>query len=63
MKAVLRKSGKVTEVELVKESGCTSYDNDALRAVRSIKFNPALKDNRPVLNVRDLNFSIRDSEC
>jgi TonB family protein len=48
VRAVLRKSGKVTEAELVKGSGCNSYDTDAMRAVRNVKFNPALKDNRPV---------------
>ncbi|MFN2513982.1 MAG: TonB family protein [Pyrinomonadaceae bacterium] len=48
VRAVLRKSGKVTETKLVKESGCSSYDQDAIRAVSNVKFNPALKDNRPV---------------
>ena len=48
LRAVLRKSGKVTEVELVKGSGCSRYDTDAIRAVQNIKFDPALKDNRPV---------------
>ncbi len=48
VRAVLRKSGKVTETELLKESGCSSYDQDAIRAVRNVKFNPALKDDRPV---------------
>ena len=46
--AVLRKSGKVSEPELVRGSGCNSYDRDAIRAVSNVKFNPALKDNRPV---------------
>jgi TonB family protein len=48
VRAVLRKSGKVTEVELVKGSGCSRYDSDAIRAVQNVKFDPALKDNRPV---------------
>lgn len=46
--AVLRKSGKVTDAELVRDSGCSSYDTDAIRAVQNVKFSPALKDNRPV---------------
>ena len=46
--AVLRKSGKVTEVELVKGSGCSRFDTEAIRAVQKLKFDPALKDNRPV---------------
>ena len=48
VRAVLRKSGKVTEVELVEGSGCSRYDTEAIRAVQNVKFNPALKDNRPV---------------
>ena len=48
VRAVLRKSGKVTEVELVKGSGCSRYDTEALRVVQNLKFNPALKDNRLV---------------
>lgn len=48
VRAVLRKSGKVTEAELVKGSGCSSYDTDAIRAVTNVKFSPALKDNRSV---------------
>lgn len=46
--AVLDKSRKVIETELIKESGCSSYDKDAIRALRNLKFTPALKDNRPV---------------
>jgi TonB family protein len=54
--AVLRKSGKVTETELVKESGCRSYDQDAIRAVSKLRFNPALKDNQPVSQYQVFEF-------
>ena len=54
--AVLRKSGKVTEAEVVRESGCTSYDNDAIRVVSKLKFNPALKDNQPVSQYQRFEF-------
>ncbi len=46
--AVLHKSGDVRQVELVEESGCNSFDEDAVRSVRKMKFTTALKDNRPV---------------
>ena len=46
--AVLRKSGKVSQPELVRGSGCNSYDTDAIRAVSNVNFTPALKDNQPV---------------
>ena len=48
VRSVLRKSGKVTEVELVRGSGCSTYDTDAIRTVQNVKFNPALKDDQPV---------------
>ena len=54
--AVLRKSGKVTEAEVVRESGCSSYDNDAIRVVRKLKFNPALKDNQSVSQYQRFEF-------
>ena len=54
--AVLRKSGKVTEAEILKDSGCRSYDEDALRVVRNVRFNPALKDDRPVSQYLKFEF-------
>ena len=56
VRAVLRKSGKVTEVELVKGSGCSRYDTEAIRVVQNLKFNPALKDNRPVSQYQRFEF-------
>ncbi len=58
VRAVLSKSGKVTEVELVKGSGCSTYDREAIRVVQNLKFKPAMKNNRPVFNFRNLNFYI-----
>ena len=56
VRSVLRRSGDVTEVELVRESGCNSYDKDAVRAVRKMKFSPALKDHRPVSQSQVFEF-------
>ena len=43
LKVVLHKSGIVSDVTLVKKSGC-GYDKDAIRVARKIKFEPAKKD-------------------
>ena len=43
LKIVLHKSGIVSEVTLIRKSGC-SYDQEAMRAARNIKFVPAKKD-------------------
>ncbi len=47
LKVVLHKSGIVSDVTLIKKSGC-SYDKDAIRVARKIKFEPAKKDGQDV---------------
>ena len=47
LRIVLHKSGKVTEVIVTKSSGC-SYDDEVIKAVRQLRFTPALKDGKPV---------------
>jgi TonB family protein len=47
LRVILHKSGKVTEVVLTKPAGC-SYDKEAIKAVRQLKFTAALKDGHPV---------------
>ena len=47
LRVVLHKSGVVSDVTLVKKSGC-SYDKDAIRVARKIKFEPAKKDGQDV---------------
>jgi len=42
------KSAKVTDVETVKSSSCSSFDKNAVNAAKGIKFNPAVKDGEPV---------------
>ena len=57
--AVLRRSGDVTQVELIKESGCDSYDKDVMKVVRTVKFTPALKDGLPVSQHQRFEFEHR----
>ncbi len=47
LKVVLHKSGKVTEVVVIRGTGC-SYDKDASRVAHNLKFIPAMKDGHPV---------------
>lgn len=42
------KSAKITNVEIVISSGCTSFDNNALDSARRITFEPQVKDGEPV---------------
>jgi outer membrane biosynthesis protein TonB len=54
--AVLHRSGEVRNAELIKDSGCNSYDKDALRAVGQMKFLRALKDSRFVSQYQMFEF-------
>jgi len=48
VRAVLRRSGDVTDVELVRASGCDSYDRSAIESVGKMKFTAAVKAGRKV---------------
>jgi protein TonB len=58
IRAVLHKSGKVTNVSIVKGLNC-SYDKDAMEIVRRYKFTPAMKDGQPVSQAILVEFEYR----
>lgn len=58
LRAILHKSGKVTEVVLVKGLGC-SYDQAAMDVVRKYKFTPAIKDGHPVSQYSDIEYEYK----
>jgi TonB family protein len=47
LRIILHKSGKVTEVTIIKGMGC-SYDEATVEVARKFKFTPAVKDGEPV---------------
>ena len=47
VRVVLHKSGKVTDVELIRGVSC-GFDENSIKAARKIKFTPAVKDGVPV---------------
>lgn len=58
IRAVLHKSGKVTDVTVFKGLNC-SYDKDAMEIVRRYKFTPAMKDGQPVSQAIQVEFEYR----
>jgi TonB family protein len=58
VRAVLHKSGKVTDVTLLKGLNC-SYDKDAMNIVRRYEFTPAMKDGQPVSQAIRVEFEYR----
>ncbi len=51
LRATLDKSGKVTNIKLIKGTGC-GFDDSAIKAAQKIKFTPAFKRRRPCIGVR-----------
>lgn len=58
LKVVLRKSGIVTDVRLVKGSGC-SFDKEAIRVAGRIRFEPAIKDRQPVSQYLQVEYEFK----
>jgi TonB family protein len=58
LQLVLRKSGKVTDVTVVKSSGC-SYDREAIKAVKKLKFDAAIKSGQPVSQLLKIEYNSR----
>lgn len=56
LRVVLRKSGKVTDITVVKSSGC-SYDREAIKAVKRLKFDAALKSGQPVSQLTNIQYN------
>ena len=59
LRAILRKTGEVTDVEIRRQSGCDVFDRRAVEAVKKIKFTPARKDGVPVSQYHMHQFTYR----
>lgn len=55
VRAVLHKSGKVTEVIVTEPSGC-SYDREVIKVVKKLNCSPAMKDGRPVSQYSEIEY-------
>lgn len=56
LRVVLRKSGKVTDITVVKSSGC-SYDREAIKAVKKLKFDAAIKSGQRVSQLSNIEYN------
>jgi TonB family protein len=59
LRIVLRKSGNVTNVRVVKSSGC-SYDDEAVKAVQMLEFEPAIKAGHRVSQYLNFEYRVGD---
>ena len=56
LRIILHKSGRVTEVTIIKGMGC-SYDKATVEAARRFTFSPAVKDSRAVSQYQIFEYS------
>ena len=59
LRLVLHKSGKVTDVEVIKKSGCSEADTKAMNIARKLKFRPARKGGVAVSQYLTWGLSMR----
>ncbi len=50
-------SGKITDVEIVKSSGCNYFDKEAIRVAKKIKFKPEIKGGESVTVTKMIEYS------
>ncbi len=59
LRVTFDKSAKVTNVEIIKPSDCTGFDDNAIEAARGIKFNPAIKNGESVTVKKLVQYDFR----
>ena len=59
MRVTFDKSEKVTDVEVINSSGCASFDENAVKAARKIKFKAAIRNGEPVTTTRLVEYNYR----
>ena len=59
LRVVFDKSAKVTNVEIAISSGCDSFDNNAIKAAKRIKFEPAIKNGEPITVTKLVEYTFR----
>lgn len=59
LRVTFHESRKVTDVSVVRESSCSYFDQDAIKAAKRIKFEPALKNGQPMTTTKMLKYNFR----
>jgi len=62
IKVTFHKSGKVTKAELVSSAGCKLLDEQALKAAKNIKFEPATHNGKKVTTVKTVEYTFTEDE-
>ena len=58
LRIVLRKFGKVSDISVLRSSGC-SYDKEAMKVASRLKFDPALKGGQPVSQYSQIEYATK----
>lgn len=53
------KSAKITDTLIITSSGCNGFDDNAVRAARQIKFEPAVKNGEPITVTKLIQYDFR----
>jgi len=59
LSVVFDKSAKVTDVAIVKPSGCREFDDRAIAAAMKIRFEPAVKNGQAATVAKRVEYAFR----
>ena len=57
LRVTFDKSGEITKAEITSSAGCNYFDKQALKAAKSIKFEPAKKNGKKVTQVKIVEYT------
>ncbi len=61
LRVTFDKSGKATNVEIVSSAGCSSFDEQASKAAKKIKFKPTKKDRKKNTIIKLVEYTFQKS--
>ncbi len=58
LRVTFHSSGKITDIEVITDSGCNYFNDEAVRTAERIKFKPAIKDGEPITVTKTTEYRV-----
>ena len=58
LRVTFHSSGKITDIEVITDSGCNYFNDEAVKTAERIKFKPAIKDGEPITVTKTTEYRV-----
>ncbi len=58
LRVTFHSSGEITDIQVIEDSGCEYFNNEAVRVAEKVKFNPAIKDGEPITVTKTMEYRV-----